>query len=294
MGKHHTAGEKKFSRGLSERSEPRYDAADGTVWPTDAETLDVLFDGRLRVLQSRKGYRFSLDALLLAYFASPRGTEKVVDLGSGSGVVSLILAKFYPNLAVTGLELQETLAARAQRSARLNGLESRVRILQGDVRTISTTLPPGGADLVVANPPFRRAGSGRMSPDPERMIARHEIKAELTDFLRAAAYVLANKGRLVLIFLASRLGDLLQAMRSVAIEPKRLRFVHSRRGEEASLVLVEGLKGGRKEQKILAPLVVYEDCDNYTPEVAGIISGEISKRDRRSQSRVSPAGRKIC
>jgi len=258
---------------MPESSGPRYDDAAVTVLPTGDRTLDALFNGQLRILQSRKGYRFSLDAVLLATFASPRGAEKVVDLGAGSGVVSLILAKLHPNLAVTGLEIQETMVTCAQKSARLNQLESRVTILQCDVRRIAKVLPPGRADLVVCNPPYRKPTSGRISPNTEKQIARHEVKASLGDFLGAGAYLLSAKGRMAVSYPAIRTVDLLATMRAAGLEPKRLRMVHSFAGAEASLVLVEGAKGGRSGMKILAPLVIYEKGKQYSAEVASILAG---------------------
>ena len=258
---------------MPESGGPRYDDAVATALPTGDRTLDALFNGQLRILQGRKGYRFSLDAVLLATFASPRGAEKVVDLGAGSGVVSLILAKLHPNLAVTGLEIQETMVTWAQKSARLNQLESRVTILQCDVRRIAKVLPPGGADLVVCNPPYRKPTSGRISPNKEKRIARHEIAGSLIDFVRAGAYLLPMNGRMVVIYPASRTVDLLGTMRPAKIEPKRLRMVHSFAGSEASLVLVEGVKGGRNGIEVHAPLIIYEKGKQYGAEVASILAG---------------------
>ena len=264
---------KKTNLQVPESSGPRHDDAAATVLPTGERTLDALFNGQLRILQSRKGYRFSLDAVLLAAFASPRGGGKVVDLGAGSGVVSLILAKLHPNLAVTGLEIQEPMVACAQKSARLNQLERRVTILHGDVRRIAKVLPPGGADLVVCNPPYRKPTSGRISPNTEKQIARHEVKASLGDFLGAGAYLLRAKGRMAVSYPAVRTVDLLATMRQANIEPKRLRLVHSFAGAEASLVLVEGTKGGRTGIEVLAPLVIYEKGNQYSAEVASILAG---------------------
>ncbi|MBI2534747.1 MAG: tRNA1(Val) (adenine(37)-N6)-methyltransferase [Deltaproteobacteria bacterium] len=264
---------KKTNVPMPESSAPRYDDAAATTLPTGDRTLDALFKGQLRILQSRKGYRFSLDAVLLATFASPRGAEKVVDLGAGSGVVSLILAKLHPSLAVTGLEIQETMVTWAQKSARLNQLASRVTILQCDVRRIAKVLPPGGVDLVVCNPPYRKPASGRVSPDAEKRIARHEIAGGLIDFVQAGAYLLRVNGRMAVVYPAVRTVDLLAAMRAAGLEPKRLRMVYSFAGAEASLVLVEGAKGGRSGMKILAPLVIYEKGKQYGPEVASILAG---------------------
>lgn len=258
---------------MQESSGRPYDDAAVTVLPTGDRTLDALFDGQLRVLQSRKGYRFSLDAVLLATFASPQSGGKVVDLGAGSGVVSLILAKLHSNLAVTGLEIQEPMVTCGQKSARLNQLESRVTILQGDVRRIVKVLPPGGTDLVVCNPPYRKPTSGRISPNTEKQIARHEIKASLGDFLRAGAYLLRVNGRMAVVYPAGRTVDLLATMRAAGLEPKRLRMVHSFAGAKASLVLVEGTKGGSTGIEVPAPLVIYEKGKQYSAEVASILAG---------------------
>ena len=258
---------------MPESGGPRDDDVVAMVLPTGDRTLDALFNGQLHILQGRKGYRFSLDAVLLASFASPRGAEKVVDLGAGSGVVSLILAKLHPNLAVTGLEIQKTMVTCAQKSARLNQLESRVTILQCDVRGIATVLPPGGADLVVCNPPYRKPTSGRISPNKEKRIARHEIAGSLIDFVRAGAYLLPINGRMAVIYPALRTVDLLGTMRAAKIEPKRLRMVHSFTGSEASLVLVEGTKGGRSGIEVLAPLVIYEKGKQYGADVASLLAG---------------------
>ena len=266
---------KKTNVQMPESSAPRYGHSAATGLPTGDLTLDALFNGQLRILQGRKGYRFSLDAVLLAAFASPRGAEKVVDLGAGSGVVSLILAKQHPSLAVTGLEIQETMVTWAQKSARLNQLESRVWILQCDIRRIAKVLPPGGADVVVCNPPYRKPTSGRISPNKEKRIARHEIAGRLIDFVRAGAYLLPINGRMAVIYPALRTVDLLVTMREANIEPKRLRMVHSFAGAEASLVLVEGVKGGRNGVEVLAPLVIYEKGKQYGAEVASLLAGSL-------------------
>jgi tRNA1(Val) A37 N6-methylase TrmN6 len=149
---------------------------------TTDETVDGILQGKLSIIQRRTGYRFSIDALLLAHFVAPGKYDRIVDLGSGSGVIALILATLHPYITVYGVELQAGLAARARRSAELNGLSGRVTIHDGNVRAISGVFPPRTVDVVVANPPYRLAASGRINPDAEKRVARHEVEARLDDF----------------------------------------------------------------------------------------------------------------
>lgn len=244
----------------------------GSVQRAD-ETLDTLFQGKLKVWQSRSGYRFSLDALLLADFLTCYDDEKVVDLGTGSGVIALILAYRYPSLSITGIEIQRGMIDRACRNVQQNRFRERVTIQHADVRNIREAFSPESFAAVVCNPPYRRVASGRISPDTERKIARHEVAAGLGDFLRAGGYLLAMKGRMALVYPALRVVDLLRSMRRVNLEPKRLRMVHSSAGANADLVLVEGVKGGRSGIEVLPPLIVYKRGKEYTPEVRAVLAG---------------------
>ena len=244
--------------------------------PAGDETLDALFDGELQLYQKKQGYRFSIDSILLADFATIRSGDKVIDLGTGSGVVPLILAYRYPSIMVTGIEIQRQMADRAMRSIRLNGYEDRIAIAQMDIASTEERFKPGSFDAVVCNPPYRQASSGRLSFSSEKQIARHEIKASLDDFVRAAAFLVRNKGCFACIQLGERTIDLVSAMRSAGLEPKRLRTVHAFSDAKASLVLVEAVKGGRKGVSILPPLVIYDSAKNYTEELNAIALG--SKR----------------
>ena len=247
------------------------------------ETFDTLFEGNLKVLQSRAGYRFSLDAVLLATFVTVRREERIADLGSGNGVISLILAHLHPSVSVTGLEFQAPMADRARRNVQLNGFDKRVRIAHGDVRAIRQIAAPESFDAVVCNPPYRPPHSGRISPNPEKRIARHECEGSLRDFITAGAYLLTIKGRMALICSVVRSIDLLATMRHAGVEPKRVRMVHSFAQAEASLVLVEGVKGGRSGIKVYAPLVVYEQTKKYTTEIKAMLAGLLGQtRAKRS------------
>ena len=226
------------------------------------ESLDTLFDGRLKIRQKKEGYRFSIDALLLAHFAEPRPAERVVDLGTGCGVIPLILVFRGKAGAVVGVEVQPSLANLARRNVSRNHFTSQIEIWEEDFRT----LPGKGGvfDCVLCNPPYRRAGSGRVNPQEEKALARHEINATLEDVLRAAHHLLKNKGRFYSIFPASRTADLFQGLRRFHLEPKRVQFIHSRSGEDARLVLMEVLKEGKTQAKILPPFILYESRNQYT------------------------------
>lgn len=230
-------------------------------------TTDTFFNGKIRITQDRTGYRFSIDAVLLAYFADPRSGNKVLDLGTGCGIIPLILAYRQPNIAIYGVEVQTELAGLAVSNVRENQLEDRITVFCTDMKLLRPVMTAGLVDLVVCNPPFRRQGSGRINPDAQRAVARHEIKVNLGDIIQTSHRMLRTAGRLVLIYTAGRLTDILTRMRADGIEPKFIRMIHSRRDTEATLILIEGVKGGRPDLKIAPPLVIYDKKDDYTDEV---------------------------
>ena len=233
----------------------------------DDETVESLFGGRLQILQKKKGYRYTIDSVLLAHFVEPKKGERILELGAGSGVISLLLAFQNPGVRVTGLELQTELADMAGRSISMNGLEGRVNILQGDVRNAAELLEARSQDVVVFNPPYRKMGSGKLNPGREKALARHEIAGSIADFLRAASYALETGGRVCLIYPCSRMVEAIHRMRVEKMEPKRLRMVHSRPGSRGDFILVEGMKGGGEELSVLSPLFVYREDERYSEEL---------------------------
>lgn len=216
------------------------------------EQIDTFLDGELRIIQSRHGYRFSVDALLLAEFVSITPEDVVVDLGAGCGIISLLLAKKGQAGYIIGLELQEELTSQAKRNAVLNRLEERIAILQGDLR--APPLAPRCADVVVCNPPYRKGRSGRINPDPGKAIARHEIAMTLFDILAAGKQLLRSGGRLALIYPANRLTEVFSRMRSQDLEPKRLQVVFPDSASHAKLAMIEGRQGGKSDLTILPPI----------------------------------------
>lgn len=231
------------------------------------ESLDDLILGSYSLYQARAGYRFSLDAVLLAHFVNLEKIQRAVDLGTGSGVVATIMAARSPDIQVIGLELQEDMVKRARRSVLFNGLEGRVSILQGDVRQITKHIIPQSVDLVVSNPPFRRKGEGRISQNSEQAIARHELQGGLGDFIRGASQILTRAGRLAMIQRPERFVETIQLLKENGIVPTRLRWVHSYIYSEAGLFLVEGSKKNRAVLAVLPPLIIYDQPGVYTAEI---------------------------
>ena len=230
-------------------------------------TTDTFFDGRIRVMQNRRGYRFSIDAVLLAYHAKPQAQQKALDLGTGCGIISLIMASRRSDLKIYAVEVQRELADLADANVHQNHLQDRIHVLFMDMKLLTLKMTSGPFDLIVSNPPYHKPGSGRINPDAQRAVARHEIKTSLIDVLQTTRRLLRTAGRFVTIFTAERTTDILSQMRNEQIEPKMLRMIHSNRNADARLILIEGLKGGRPGLKIAPPLIIYDENGDYTAEV---------------------------
>ncbi|MEE9419458.1 MAG: methyltransferase domain-containing protein [Desulfatiglandaceae bacterium] len=205
------------------------------------------------MIQSKDGYRFSIDAILLSEFVTVRPGDVVVDLGTGCGIILLVLLLTKPVGHVFGLEIQKELAAQAKRNTSLNGFETKMEVIIGDIRN-----PPMArkwADVVLCNPPYRQVKSGRINPDPRRAVARHELLASIDDVLMAATGLLRRNGRLALIYPSVRLTDILVRMRRFGLEPKRLRINYPTLKSRAELALIEASLGGRPGLEIGPPLL---------------------------------------
>ncbi|HSB07625.1 MAG TPA: methyltransferase [Thermodesulfobacteriota bacterium] len=222
--------------------------------PASDETLDHFFDGTLPILQKKRGYRFSIDTILLSQFIRLRNNEKAIDLGTGCGILCLLLSKTTKAKSFVGIEIQKSLAELARKNVILNCLEDRISIFHQNFKKSKEIFPPGSFDVVFSNPPYRKNLTGRINPSQEKAIARHEIKGTLDELVQVAAHLLPTKGRCYLIYSASRAIDLLVALRDHNLEPKKLQFVHPRKAEDATLIQVESVKGGGMELKIVEPL----------------------------------------
>jgi tRNA1Val (adenine37-N6)-methyltransferase len=234
-------------------------------------TTDSLFQGRLKILQKEKGYRFSVDAPILAHHISLKDARTAVDLGTGCGIVAIIVAYRNPLVRLYGIEIQKELAELASRNVQLNRMQDRITIIHADMKDAQSVLEPGVIDAVFSNPPYRKLQSGRINPDPERAVARHEIKACLCDVTSVAEKLLRPSGRLIVIYPAERTTDLVVRMRACKLEPKRLRLVHARRDSDAELILAEAVKYAKPGLNVSPPLIVYKTDGSYTDEFKEII-----------------------
>jgi tRNA1Val (adenine37-N6)-methyltransferase len=221
----------------------------------------------LRLAQPARGYRYSLDSFLVAEFCQPRARERILDLGAGVGVIGLLLARHHPTVSVIGVELQLDLALHAAENARANDLEERCRFIRGDLRETPRYLPPEHFHRVVANPPFRRTGTGAVAPDRNRAGARHEFTFSLDDLAGTAAALLRCGGALDVIHLAERLPDLFRALAAAGLEPKTLRHVAPFPGAPPHRVLLSAVKGGRPGLRTLPLLVLHDGEKTPTGQV---------------------------
>lgn len=232
----------------------------------------------LVVRQPRRGYRFSIDSVLLADFAAPLCGESVLDLGTGSGVVLLLLARLCPGLARgVGVELQPDLLAFARGNIEANGLSGRLSALPGDLRERIPAVPAGSFDLVVSNPPYRPVGEGRRNPDSRKAIARHEVTCTMADIVGAAARFLSPGGRFAVLGLPRRLPELLSLCAASGLFAGRIRFVHPFPGRCANLFLFAGSRRRGGGPEVLPPLCVYEAPGRYSPEARAVFRGLLGK-----------------
>jgi len=230
-------------------------------------STDTFFNGNIKVKQNRSGYRFSIDAVLLAYHAGKCSGSRILDLGTGCGIIPLIMAYRNPELTVYGIEVQKELADIAIINVKSNNMENQITILCRDMKELNDTMTSAPFDMVVSNPPYWKVSSGRMNPDQQRAVARHEIKATLLDVIETTRRMLRTSGRFVTVYSSDRITDIITQMRSFNIEPKFLRSIHSNENSEAKMILVEGIKGGRPGVTIAPPLIIYHEDGSYTDEV---------------------------
>lgn len=234
------------------------------------ERIDDLQRGGLRVIQRADAFRFGTDAVLLADFAAPRRHDRVCDLGTGTGIIPLLLYARENTISADAVEIQPDMADMAARSMAMNGLNEKIRVLPGDLRSIRTLLPHARYDLVTCNPPYGKAAGTLLNPDASKRLARHEESCAIEDVACAAAWLLQNGGRLCCVFPAARMIELSDAMRKYRMAPKRIRMVHSRVEKAAHLCLMEGMLDARPGLIIEPPLVIYDENNAYTPELRRI------------------------
>ncbi len=235
----------------------------------EQETLDKIC-GELEVFQARRGYRFGIETLLLAGFVG-HGAERLLDLGTGSAVLPMVLVHFGKAKSALGVEIQPRLAARACRSVEHNGLEKAIEIKTGDIRLLEQFVEPSSFDLVVSNPPYGKTGKGNTNPDGEKAIARHELLVKLSEVIRAGARAVKVRGKFCMVIPPTRLAETLTCCMEQRLRLSRLRLVHGRRKLAAKHCLIESVRQGKMDLVVEPPLIIYDEKGNYTDEVKSML-----------------------
>ncbi len=230
-------------------------------------TDDTFFNGQLKISQEGLGYRYSLDAILLACYVAPRPGNRIIDLGTGCGVISLLIAYRHSEIKIYGVEIQKALSGIADLNVRQNRLKERIIIICQDMLTLRADQVSGPVDLVVCNPPYRKAASGRINPDYQKAVARHEIKITLAGVIETARRLLRTAGRFIIIYPVERLADLIEQLRKKGLEPKSLCMVHSNSKAPAKLILLEAVSQGRPGLKVDSPLYIYKSDGHYSAKM---------------------------
>lgn len=238
---------------------------------TDMETeMEITLDGirDIKIYQNRKGYRFSVDALLLYSFVNVKHADNIADLGTGSGIIGLLLGRKYSDAKVLLVELQESLYSLAEKNIVMNALQDRVEVALADIKDMKKGSLLRQYDLVVSNPPFRKPATGLLNIGEEKAVARHELRLKLADLAEVASHLLKARGRFCMIFHPERLFEVIDILRKNRLEPKRIRFVHNDVNAVSKIVLIEAVKDGRAGIKVESPLFMYNKEGEYTAEVS--------------------------
>ena len=230
------------------------------------ETVDDLQNG-FSIIQKRHSFRYGVDAVLLADFADIKHRHSVIDLGTGTGIIPILIYSRKKPVDITAVEIQKDIADMAVRSIRLNGLEKNIKVLCMDIKDAPTLLGKSRYDCVVTNPPYMKKECGINNPSETKAIARFEIMCSLEEILITARELLNPGGKLFMVHRTDRLADIIYGMRNIGIEPKRIRFVHPSIGRRPNLLLIEGTRGGNKELKFLDPLYIHDENGEYTEEI---------------------------
>lgn len=231
------------------------------------ERLDDLQLEGLKLIQNKKQFCFGTDAVLLSSFANVRSTSSVIDLGTGNGVIPLLLYGKYKPEHITGIEIQKDTYDLAVRNIQLNNLEQKITVINGDIRNIREYFKAGSFDHVVTNPPYLKTGTGIISTADTMAYARHEILCTLEDILKATKYLLKTKGVFTMVHRPQRLDEILLLMKTYAIEPKTIRFVHANVKSPAILVLIQGLKDMNPSIGVEPPFIIHKPDGSYTEEL---------------------------
>lgn len=237
------------------------------------ERIDDLQYKGLKIIQNDEGFCFGLDSILLTDFARDiKKNSVIVDLGTGTGILAILLAKKVEATKILGIEIQKDVADMAKRSIEINNLQNIIEIINEDVNNI--TLANGSFDYVVTNPPYKKKGTGLINYNDKKAMSKHEVNIDLKKWLNVSKRLLKNNGSLYMVHRPERLNEIMDCLRNNNLEPKKIRFVYPNINKNANLVLIKAVKNARPFLKIERPLIVYRDDGNYTDEILNIYKEE--------------------
>lgn len=231
------------------------------------ERVDDLQVKGLKIIQNPNGFCFGIDAVLLANFCEIKSNSTIVDLGTGTGIIPLIIYGKNKVNKIYGIEIQPEVANMAERSVELNGIEDTIEIINTDLKKVEEVIEVNSIDVVVSNPPYMDVGTGKINPNDKKAISRHEIRCELEDVIEKAKRLLKHNGRFFMVHRPNRLADIIYYLRKHKLEPKSIRFVHPNVSKAPNLILIKAIKAAKPELKIEPPLYVYNEEGKYTEEI---------------------------
>lgn len=235
------------------------------------ERIDDLEFQNLKIIQNKNGFCFGIDSVLLSDFAKEiKQGSKIMDLGTGTGILPILLSAKTQNTKIIGIEIQEEVAKMASKSVILNNLQDRIEIVCGDIKNLQNRYEPNSFDVIITNPPYKKRGTGATNETKAKLISRHEITANLEDFIASAKYVLKDQGSMYIVHRPERLVDIFYHLRKQKLEPKIIRMVQPNKEKEPNLVLIKAIKNAKPFLKIEKPLIIYNEEGKYTKEVLKI------------------------
>lgn len=245
------------------------------------ERIDDLEYKNLKIIQNKDGFCFGIDSILLSDYAKEiKKGSKVIDLGTGTGIIGIMLCAKTEISEMIGVEIQEEVYNMAKRSIKLNHMENKFKLINKNIKDLSNSVAMGTFDAVVTNPPYKKLGTGLINEEKKKLISRHEVEADLEDFIKISNKLLKDKGNLYMVHRPNRLVDIIELLRKYKLEPKKIKFVYPNKESEANLVLVKATKNAKPFLKIEKPLYVYEEKGKYTKEILEIYNKTSGKMSR--------------
>lgn len=245
------------------------------------ERIDDLEYKGLKIIQNTEGFCFGIDSILLSNFASEiKKGSKIIDLGTGTGIIGILLCKKIENSRVVGIEIQQDVYEMAQRSIILNKLEKQFTLINKNIKELENYEELGTFDAVVTNPPYKKEYTGIRNENTKKLISRHEITANLEDFIKISSKLLKDQKGLYMVHRPDRLVDIVELLRKYKLEPKRMQFVYPKQGKEPNILLIKAIKNAKPFLKIEKPIYVYEEDGRYTDEILKIYGKEKSKNEK--------------